>query len=475
MRRIRLLLFLLAAVAVAAVLPAISTADSGYTSVFSNWVSNGTIQTVNGCSIIFNIYPNATSVHIEVQGLAGTEDITVGTGNPYYYSNLLLINVVSIDSNRSQAYVDIEKPVTSPTATPTPTGTKIYCDTPGQLALAGDTVTFPIIIQNYDADRTYTLSASNDAGWTTGFQYNGKNIYEIFVPQGQSKTVSLVVKTTYATAVGEKHLTARADSNSISLGVSITSTNNSVEVSVPLDSVIASLGGNIYYDVSLQNLQPENIDYKLSVTGLPEGWYFRYVSARGSADEMAEAIVPASGTRNIVLQIVPPLSAQVGDYSFTAVVTTPDGVEITEDLTLKLKGSVSMSVTTDQLAYSTSPGQSFDIRVYVTNNGQGGSLTNVYPNVEAPSGWTVNVTPTTVNSIKPGETQIYTVSVLPPANIVPNVYAVNIAVKSDQSTSATSNYQITITTSSIIPYLGGALVLAVIGGLVLMYRKYGRR
>jgi uncharacterized membrane protein len=165
----------------------------------------------------------------------------------------------------------------------------------------------------------------------------------------------------------------------------------------------------------------------------------------------------------------------VGDYSFTALVTTSDGINITKDLTLKLKGSVSMSVTTDQLAYSTSPGKSFDIRVYVTNNGQGGSLTNVYPDVQAPSGWTVNTTPATVNSIKPGETQVYTVSIVPPANIVANVYAVNIAVKSDQSTSTASNYQITITTSSIVPYLGGAIVLAVIGGLVLIYRKYGRR
>jgi uncharacterized membrane protein len=295
------------------------------------------------------------------------------------------------------------------------------------------------------------------------------------VPQGQSKTVNVIVNTAYSTPVGEKHITVSADSSTSSLAVSITSANSSVDVELGIDSVIASVGGTIYYDVSLQNLQPENSDYKLSVTGLPEGWYYRYVSARGSTEEMAEAIVPASGTKNIALQIVPPLSAQVGDYSFAAVVTTPDGVNITEDLMLKLKGSVSMSVTTDQLAYSTSPGQSFDIRVYVTNNGQGGSLTNVYPNVEAPSGWTVNVTPATVNSIKPGETQIYTVSVLPPANIVPNVYAVNIAVKSDQSTSSTSNYQITITTSSIIPYLGGALVLVVIGGLVLMYRKYGRR
>ena len=66
-------------------------------------------------------------------------------------------------------------------------------------------------------------------------------------------------------------------------------------------------------------------------------------------------------------------------------------------------------------------------------------------------------------------------NVLPPANIVANVYAVNIAVKSDQSTSTTSQYQITINTSSIVPYIGGAIVLVIIGGLVFMYRKYGRR
>ncbi len=53
-----------------------------------------------------------------MQGLAGTEDITVGTGSPYYYSTLLMINVVQIDGNRSQAYVDIEKPVATATADP---------------------------------------------------------------------------------------------------------------------------------------------------------------------------------------------------------------------------------------------------------------------------------------------------------------------------------------------------------------------
>ncbi len=287
--------------------------------------------------------------------------------------------------------------------------------------------------------------------------------------------MNLVVDTAYVSTVGKHDITVRADGYSITLSVMITSVNNSAQLSAQVESVIASLGSNIYYDIGLQNLQAQSNDYKLSVTGLPENWYYRYVSARGSTDEMAEAVVPADSTKNIVLQIVPPLSAQVGDYNFTATMTTPDGIVISKALTLRLKGAVSMAVSTDQLSYSTGPGQAFNVKVYVTNNGQGGSLTNVYPDVQAPSGWTVNVTPAMVNSIKPDETQVFTVNVQPPANIVANVYALNMAVKSDQSTSATTNYQITITTISIVPYIGGAVVLMVIGGLVVMYRKYGRR
>jgi uncharacterized membrane protein len=473
MRTISPFLFSLAVLLAVVALSGLATAEGGYASAFTGWVSNGTIQSVNGCNIIFTIPANATSLHIEVQSaLYGNEAVTVTPGNPYYFANALLINVVQLDSNASRAYVDIEKPTATPTSSPT--GTRIYCDTPGQLALAGDTVTFPIIIQNYDADRTYTLSASNGVGWTTGFQYSGRDIYQIFVPAGQSRTVNLVVKTAYASSLGEKRITASADSSSISLAVSITSANSSAEVSTKVSSVIASLGDKIYYDVSINNKQASDNTYNLAVTGLSAGWYYRYVEMRGSTSEMAEAIVPASSTKNIVLEIVPALSAGEGDYNFTAIITTPDGVTVNKDLALKLKGSASMAVSGEKQAYDGKPGQTLSINVYVTNDGKGAALTNVYPDVSAPSGWTVSSSPSRINSLKAGETQMFTVTVQPPANIVASEYDVTVTVKSDQD-QGSSSFRIKVTTDSIVPYLGGAIVLVVIGGLVFMYRKYGRR
>jgi uncharacterized membrane protein len=473
MRAGHILVFLLVAIIAVAALSGLATADSGYSSVWSGYVGNGDIKSFNGCNVIFTIPANASSVHVEVQSFSySTQPVTITPGNLYYYYDALLITVVQLDGNASKAYVDIAKPVTA--ASSEQTGTKIYCDTPGQLALAGDTLIFPIVIQNHDDDRTYTLSAANDAGWTTMFQYEGRDIYQIYVPESQSRTVNLVVHTSYTSTVGEKRITAKAGDNSVSLAVSITSVNISAGMSTKVSSVIASIGEKIYYDVSINNLQAQDNNYKVSVAGLPDGWYYRYVETRGGTSEMAEVVVPASSTKNIVLEIVPPLSAQQGDYAFTASVTTPDGVAINKDLTLKLKGSVSMSVSSDKLAYSSKPGQAFSIRVYVTNDGQGDALTNVYPDVSAPTGWTVNTSPASVNSIKTGETQVFTISVQPPANIVASDYDVKVTVKSDQAES-TSDYRITITTDSYVPYIAVALVLAVVAGLGIIYRKYGRR
>ncbi|MGA9141164.1 MAG: NEW3 domain-containing protein [Methanocella sp.] len=469
----RLLFFLAAALVAAILLPAVSTADTGYTSAFSGYVNSGDIKSVNGCNIVFTINPNSSAINLQIQSYDhSAENYTMGQGDAFYYWDELLITIVQVDSNASKAYVDISKPAA--TATATPTGTKVYCDTPGQLALGGDTVIFPIVIQNYDGDHTYTLSASADAGWSTKYQYNNKDIYEIFVPQGQSRTVNLVVETAYTSGIGTKSITAKVDSNSLGLSARITSVNSSADVSAKVGTVIASIGSSASFDLNLQNLQAQDNDYKLSVTGLPDGWYYRYKESAQGTSEMAEAIVPAGSTKSIVLEVVPLLSATEGDYPFTAIVATPDGVNITKDLTVRLKGSVSMSVASDQLAYDAKPGETLSYKVYVTNDGKGEALTDVYAEVSAPTGWTVSSEPTSITSIKAGETQAFTISVVPPANIVASDYSVEVNIKSDQQQSS-QTYRITITTSSLIPYIGGGVVLLVVGGLLFVYRKYGRR
>ncbi|HUL62096.1 MAG TPA: alpha-galactosidase, partial [Methanocella sp.] len=225
MKAIGLGLCLAAAMAIVALLPALAAAGSGYTSAYAGWVSNGTIQSVNGDNVVFTIPNGSGSVHVTVQSTSyTTAEVTIEPGNSYTYWDGLLISVVQLDSGMGRAYVDIERPTVTPT--PSPSGTKVYCDTPGQLAMAGDTVTFPITIVNYDGDHVYALSASNNAGWTTSYNFNGKDINQIYVPEGGTRTVNLVVKTSYTSQIDTQTITASVDGNTLGVTVQITSVNS---------------------------------------------------------------------------------------------------------------------------------------------------------------------------------------------------------------------------------------------------------
>lgn len=442
--------------------------------IFSGWVSNGDVKPANGYYVWFGVANNSSTIKVTVNRPGTTDDeFYISPGNYKNYPGVIRITLVKKEASADQAYVEIAS--LSGGSSSSSGGTHLTCDAPGQTALAGDKVTFPITITNNgDGDRTYTLSSATDTGWSLGFTYGSMGVYKINVPKSQSKVVNFEVHTSSITGVGEHKVTAKVDDASIDLYVYITSVNQTVDVSADISSKIAAIGDKIYYNINLKNLQPNENIYGLSVSGLPDSWYYRFKETTTSTEEMAQVVVPATAEKSMVLEIVPSYNVAEGDYNFTATVTTPDGVNINKSLSLKLKSGSGMSVTSSMLAYEAKPGQAFDIVVYVTNNGRGAALTNVYLDAKAPDGWTIDVSPNQTNSIKAGESQKFTITVVPPGNIVASDYEVDVNVKSDQVESD-KVYRITIKTESYIPYIGGALILIVLAGLAFMYKKYGRR
>lgn len=440
-----------------------------YQSVLSEEVSDGRTVQANGCFVSFSITNGSLAAHVSSPDHAA-EDAHVPAGQSYYYYNLLRIYVQSVNGNR--ATVSIDKFVSNSSAA---SGTKVSCDTPGQTALGGDVVSFPITIENNDpSDHTYTLSSYNDVNWKTWFEYGKKGVYQISVPSNQSRTVDLMVQTLGSTGVGKKNVWGHVDKVRFDVSVDITSANKSAEVSAKVSSAIAYIGDKITYDLGIKNLKSDEGVFTLAVTGLPQNWYGRFKETAASPGEIAKAVVPGSSEKSIVLEIVPPYSVTPGNYGFTAVVTGPDGLGISKNLTLTLKSGGGMTVTAPKLSYNTKPGQAFTVDLYVSNSGQGTALTNVYVDTEAPDGWIIQSSPNRTNSIKPGGSQTFTLTVTPPGNIVASDYEVNAKVRSDQSM-VEKDYRIQVTTDSYIPYIGFGIIALVLIGLVAVYMKFGRR
>lgn len=471
-KRVLIILLVLGMLVSLAVVQA--TASEDYRTVKSNFaVRSGQIESVDGCYMTFNVTNGSNSVHVTYNGPGYPyEEVNIPEGQTDYYQNKLRIYVARVENDT--AIVDIAEFVSSGEGTPS-AGTRVYCDIPGQTALGGDVVSFPLVIQNNDqSDHTYELSSFSDVSWKTWFEYGGKGIYKLYVPGKQSKTVDLKVQTWGNTPVGEKKVWAYVGDTRVEVFVDITSANQSADVSYKVTSKIAYIGDKITYDLHIKNVQARENLYKLAVTGLPDNWYYRFKESATSAEEMAEVIIPASSEKGLVLEIVPPYSVGTGNYNFTAVVTTPDGVAIKKDLMLNLKSGTGMSMISSKLAYEAKPGEAFNIVVYVSNTGQGSALTNVYLETTAPEGWLIQSSPNRTNSIKAGESQAFTLTVQPPGNIVASDYEVNVKVKSDQAEKE-KDYRIKINTDSLVPYIGAGIIVLVVAGLFFIYWKYGRR
>jgi uncharacterized membrane protein len=450
-----------------------SAADAGYQSVFADWAYNNTPVYIGDGSVTATIGDNSSAVHITVKR-TGYSDATgtVDQGNLMDLDDVR-VTVVGIDRSGNKVYLQIQKKQNANALSSS--GVSLSCSVPGQMALGGDRVVFPVAIQNLDKEgHIYTLSASSGTGWPLSFTSAGKTVYKVFVPGQQSLAVDLVAQTNGASGLGEKRITARVDSTTIDLYVYVTSVNHTADVSAKASSVVASVGDKVQYELSLKNSEGAENDYGLAVTGLPSGWYYRFKENAATTAEISEIVVPAGADKSMALEILPPYSVQPGDYAFAAMVTAPNGDVLVKNLTLRLKSGADMVVTTPVLSYNAEPGEPVDIVLYVGNNGRGAALTNVQVEPTAPSGWIVSVSPNQTSGIAAGTSSRITVKVTPPGNIVASDYPLSIKVKCDQG-AKTTDYKIKVSTDSIIPYVGGGIILVVAVGLFLVYRKYGRR
>ena len=447
-------------------------ATDGYE--LDGWVNCGTPTQITGGTVTawINSDNHSVSVTIRQNGRADMSgDVELSDYRSFDDLRVVLLGN-GIDRDHNKVYLMISRVYDGGPAT---SGTALSCSVIGQKALGGDKVVFPIVVQNLDdVAHTYTLSASSSTGWALSFVSAGKNVYKVSVPGKQSLTVDLEVHTSAATGIGEKRVTARVDSSAIDLYVDVTSVNHTADLTAKAGSVVASVGDKALYELSIKNSEAIENDYKLAVSGLPDGWYYRFKESAVAMSEISEVVVPAGADKSFVLEILPPYSVGPGDYSFTATVTTPSGDVLNKDFSLRLKSGADLSVTTAKLSYDAKPGEPFEIVLYVGNNGQGAALTNVQTEVTAPSGWVYTASPNTTSAIAAGTSTKITVKVTPPGNIVASEYPLSIKVKCDQG-AKTFDYNIKVSTDSYIPYIGAGIILIVIVGLVLVVRKYGRR
>ena len=245
------------------------------------------------------------------------------------------------------------------------------------------------------------------------------------------------------------------------------------EVSVNSPSKTVMIGKNPIYETELKNIGKCDDTYRLSIQGLPDRWYSRYKESVTGTDELSELFIKSGEVKTLYLEFVPPYDVEIGEHNFTSIIESSTR-SYEQNLTLKLRGSYDMRVYSSRYRYVVNKGDLISFDVSVSNAGSGGSLMNISMEVSALEGWSADVSPRSVTSLKPGDRRTFTIKVIPPADIVASEYKLRVKVKSEQ-VEKEDEFRIEVKEKSNIVLYGVTILVAVIVGLWFMFRKYGRR
>jgi uncharacterized membrane protein len=92
-----------------------------------------------------------------------------------------------------------------------------------------------------------------------------------------------------------------------------------------------------------------------------------------------------------------------------------------------------------------------------------------------PENWKLEFKPETIGTLAPGEVKQVEVVMTPNKDALVGDYSVTLQAKGAQQSSSNAELRVTVKAATVWGWVGLLISIAVIGGLVLMFRFLGRR
>jgi len=348
---------------------------------------------------------------------------------------------------------------------------------PAVSVAAGSKVSFNLALKASQPREVSLAVAGMPSGWGATFRGGGFIVDGVTVqPSGTPPDVRLDVDVP-ANATGSTPLTVTAKSGALSAKLPLTVKVNAggggnVSMKADYPALRGTATQTFTFSLTLANDTAQDLTFSLASQG-PDGWT---VTAKPSSQaQAASTAVKAGDTSTIDVEAQPPSDAAAGDYPIVVAATAGDKTANAQ-LAVTITGNYKLTVTTpDQRLNVNGPaGGTISQTITVVNDGSA-PLTGVTFDKTVPTGWNVDFSPATVDQIPPnGGKQDVTAVIKPSGDAIAGDYVVTISAKAKEA-SGQSDFRVTIETSPIWGIVGLLLIAAIVGGLVWVFRTYGRR
>ncbi len=340
----------------------------------------------------------------------------------------------------------------------------------------GNTVTFSLDVAVPHPERVGFSVSGTPSGWTAYVRGGGNIVGAIYAGGATAAAVELSVVVPQTATPGSSTITvtATAEQGTRTLPVQVIVLGESGGA-ITLTSDFPQLSGSptstFTYSVTLANTGTQKETYTLAGQG-PDGWTVS-VHPASNAQALTDT-VDGGATDTLSVTAQPPASAPAGAYPLQ-ITAASGGQSANVALEADVTGTPALTLGTPNqvLNADVTAGSTGTIALLVTNSGST-VLQDVAVTATSPTGWTATFAPTSVATLQPNTSATVTATVKPSSDALAGDYDITFTATSG-STTATVDIRTTVQTSPLWGFIGIALIVLVIVGLLWVFRRFGRR
>lgn len=358
-------------------------------------------------------------------------------------------------------------------------GLYLMTDYPAISVRPGTTTNINLKLQNYAvAPERLTLSLSGvPSGWTAMLMGGGQPIAAAMPPTNSyvSMELRLDVPKDAAKGVHTLTVTAQGPNTTATLPINVTLAEElpaKLTLTPQLPELRGSSRSSFEFQLGIKNDSGKRLLVSLAAQA-PQNFDATFTELYGS-QEMTAIPIDAGQTKDVKLKVRPPGNVAAGRFPVSVRVGAEDAVA-TAEVALEITGQPKLDISgRDGLVSArASAGVETTIPILVQNTGTA-PAEDVELSGSAPSGWKITFEPKTVDRIPPNERREVQAMITPAEKAIAGDYVTTVRASS-RGESASTNFRITVATSTIWGIAGigiiGIALLVLIGAVA----RFGRR
>jgi len=338
----------------------------------------------------------------------------------------------------------------------------------------GESIDYTIdVINNGEKLETFDLTVTNmPRNWNYTLKSGAWNVRQVSVLPGEKKSITLHVEIPFQVNKGNYRINVVAGADhTLPLTVNISEQGTyKTEFSTRQANMEGNSGSLFTYNADLRNRTAEKLTYALQGE-VPRGWTIIF-KANGKQVTSVEA--EPNSTVSVGIEVKPADQVEEGKYVIPvrAMAGSSSG-----DLSLEavITGTYKLELTTPTGLLSTNitAGEKKEIDLVVKNTGTS-ILSGVKLSSSAPVNWEVTFDPKEIETILAGRETSVRATVKADKKAIPGDYMTNFEARTPDASSKAA-FRMSVRTPMLWGWIGILIILAGIGTVWYLFRKYGRR